>query len=201
MKLYHSPTSPYVRKVRVMLHMGGLAGMVELVPGAGTPLAPNDATLGANPLGKVPCLVADDGESIYDSRVICRYVDQLGGLGLYPAGADQFRVLTLEAAADGILDAGILAVYETRLRPEQVRFQPWIDAQGAKISRTIAVLEAESGFLDGPATAAQVAVGCALGYVDFRFGDLGWRASAPGLAAWYARFAETPEMVATAPKE
>lgn len=201
MKLYHSPTSPYVRKVMVTLALGGMTDAVELIHGAGTPLAPNEGTVSANPLGKVPCLITDGGAAIYDSRVICRYIDHLAGTGLYPSGPEEFRVLTLEATADGILDAGILAVYETRLRPEEIRYQPWVEAQMAKITRAIAALEIEASFFGAPVTAAHIAVGCALGYLDFRFAEMGWRKDAPALAGWYAGFAETPEMAATAPTE
>lgn len=201
MKLYHSGTSPYVRKVMVVLHLGGMADGVELIPGSGTPLAPNEGTMSANPLGKVPCLVTDGGEAIFDSRVITRYLDDLCGTGLYPTGPSLWGVLTREAAADGILDAGILAVYEKRLRPEAIRFPDWVAAQTGKIRRTIAALEDVAEALDGTVTADHIAIACALGYVDFRFADLCWRDDAPRLAAWYQAFSARPEMMATAPKE
>jgi len=203
MRLYHSPTSPFVRKVMLTLKLTGQEGEVELVPGSGTPLEPNEATVGANPLGKIPCLVTDEGETLFDSRVICRYLDwrakgRTGG-GLYPDGAALFPVLAAEALADGIMEAGILAVYEWRLRPEEIRFQPWVDAQVAKVGRGIAALEAAEPVLSGPLNAAKIAAGCALGYVDFRFPDSGWRERHPRLAEWHAGFAETPEMQATVP--
>ncbi|MBK0398625.1 glutathione S-transferase [Limibaculum sp. M0105] len=201
MKLYHSPTSPYVRKAMVILHLGGIAGRVELVAGGGTPLAPNAGTVSANPLGKVPCLITDAGEAIFDSRVICRYLDHVAGTGLYPADDSIWGVLTREALADGILDAGILAVYEKRLRPEEIRMPAWVEAQTVKMRRAIETLEHGFAALSGPVRADHIAIGCALGYVDFRFGDLGWRAGAPKLAAWYEAFAATPAMSETAPKE
>ena len=201
MKLYHSGTSPYVRKVMAILHLGNMTDRVELIAGSGNPLAPNPRTVGANPLGKVPCLVTDAGQALFDSRVICRYLDDLGGLGLYPTDGTLWGCLTREALADGIVDAGILAIYEGRLRPETIRFQPWVDGQLDKIRRAIAVLEGEAGLLVGPPRIDQIAIGAALGHVDFRFGDLGWRDAAPKLAAWYETFAATPAMAATAPKE
>ncbi len=199
MKLYHSPTSPYVRKVMVTLDLTGQLGEVELIPGSGTPLAPNAATIGANPLGKIPCLIGDGGAAIYDSRVICRYLDHRARAGLYPAGDALFPVLTAEALADGIIDAVLLNAYEWRLRPEEIRYQPWVDGQTATVERALAALEQTDLVLSGPINAARIAAGCALGYVDFRLADLGWRDRYPTLAAWYAEFAETPTMKATVP--
>ena len=201
MKLYHSETSPYVRKVMVVLHLTGQLDRVELEPGSGTPLEPNAATAAANPLGKVPCLVTDAGEALFDSRVITRYLDHLGQGGLYPSGDALFRVLTLEALADGILDAALLVVYEGRLRPEELRFAPWVEGQTAKVRRSIETLEPRvADDLSGRPTMAHVAIACALGYVDFRLPHLGWRDTDPSLAAWYHDFAATPAMQATAPK-
>jgi len=203
LKLYHSPTSPYVRKVMVTLDLTGQLGDVELIPGSGTPLAPNDATIAHNPLGKIPCLIDDAGAAIFDSRVICRYLDHRANsgakAGLYPEGDALFPVLTAEALADGIIDAVLLTAYEWRLRPEEIRFQPWVDGQTAKVERALAVLERSELVLSGPLTAARIAAGCALGYVDFRLPGLGWRERCPALAIWYGEFAETPAMKATAP--
>ena len=122
MRLFHSPTSPYVRKVMVLLHESGLLDQVELVTGSGTPLDPGAAPLDANPLGKVPALEREDGPALFDSRVICRYLDDRAKAGLYPTGAALWDTLVLEAAADGILDAALLMVYESRLRPEPLSF-------------------------------------------------------------------------------
>ena len=199
MKLFHSGTSPYVRKVMLVLHHTRQLDRVELVPGSGTPLEPNAATIKANPLGKVPCLVTDDGQTIYDSRVICRYLDDRTKSGLYPAGDALFPMLTAEALADGIIDAVLLTAYEWRLRPEDKRYQPWVDGQVAKVERGLAVMETNELVLEGALNAAKIAAGAALGYVDMRQGGLGWRDRCPKLAAWYAKFAETPEMKATAP--
>jgi len=201
MILYHSPTSPYVRKVMVTLHLTGQLDAVELVAGSGTPLDPNESTLSSNPLGKIPCLVVD-GVAMFDSRVICRYLDARArggkGAGLYPQGAAQFPAITAEALADGILDAGLLATYEWRLRPETVRFQPWVDSQVGKIDRGLQTLNRLDAVLKGPTTIAKVAAGCAAAYIDFRFPDLNWRDRCHKLADWYAEFAETPAMRATA---
>ena len=184
MKLFHSGTSPYVRKVMLVLHHTRQLDKVELVPGSGTPLEPNAETIKANPLGKVPCLITEDGQAIYDSRVICRYLDHRVKAGLYPEGDALFPVLT---------------AYEWRLRPEDKRYQPWVDGQVAKVERGLKVMETNPLILEGALNAAKIAAGAALGYVDMRQGDLGWRDKCPKLAAWYAKFSETPEMKATMP--
>lgn len=202
MKLFYSPTSPYVRKVMMVLEMAGMTGQVELVPGGGTPLNPNEATVGSNPLGKVPALVTDDGTVLFDSRVITRYLDHVAATGLYPSGDALFPVLTIEALTDGVLDAALLVVYEGRLRPEEKRHQPWTDAQRSKVVRGIAALEAYvDDVLLGATTAAHLSAAATLGYLDFRFPDLGWRDTAPKLADWYTDFSQKPYMRATEPHD
>lgn len=204
MRLYYSPTSPYVRKVMVLLHETGQLAGVTLVPGSGSPVDPGTAPLEANPLGKVPALERPDGPALYDSRVICRYLDACArdgaGAGLYPEGARIWDTLTVEATGDGILDAALLMVYEGRLRPEEMRFAPWVEGQWAKVDRALDALETRwMPHLEGPLDAGQIAVGCALGYLDFRHGARGWRAGRPALAAWFDAFAARASMVATQP--
>ena len=200
MRLYFSPTSPYVRKVMVLLHETGQMDAVELVTGSGSPVDPGTAPLEANPLGKVPALERPDGPALYDSRVICQYLDMRAKAGLYPEGARRWETLTVEATGDGILDAALLMVYEGRLRPEELRFAPWVEGQWAKVDRALDALETRwMAHLQGPLEAGQIAVACALGYLDFRHGARGWRSGRPHLAAWYAGFAERPSMQATIP--
>jgi glutathione S-transferase len=200
MRLYFSPTSPYVRKVVVLLHETGQFGEVELVRAAGTPLDSGSAPVEANPLGKVPALERADGPVLYDSRVICRYLDDRAGAGLYPEGERLWDTLTVEATGDGILDAALLMVYEGRLRPEEMRFAPWVEGQWAKVERALDVLETRwTQHLEGPLDAGQIAVGCALGYLDLRHDVRGWRNGRARLAAWYAGFAARPSMRATVP--
>jgi glutathione S-transferase len=198
--LLYSPTSPYVRKVDVLLREADLRDRVADVPGSGTPLEPNAETLLSNPLGKIPALIRDDGPTLYDSRVICRYLDTtLAGGRFYPEGR-LWEVLTLEATADGILDAALLMVYEARMRPDDKRHDPWVEGQWAKIARSLDAIEARwLSHLEGPVTMAQIAVACALGYVDFRHAARDWRAGRPGLAAWFAAFEDRPSMQATIP--
>jgi glutathione S-transferase len=199
MRLYHSPASPYVRKVMVVLHETGLVDQVEIVPAAGTPVAAGTMPLARNPLGKIPTLERPEGPALYDSRVICRYLAEKAGGALYPP-ARVWETLTLEATADGILEAALLLVYETRFRSETERSAAWQDGQWDKIARALDALEARwMAHLAGPLDAGLIAVGCALGYLDLRHADRGWREGHPALAAWEARFAERPSMKATVP--
>jgi glutathione S-transferase len=199
MQLISSPASPFVRKVRVLLHETGLATQVEELPVATTALATAPEAMAANPLGKIPALLRADGPAIYDSRVICRYLDAKAGAALYPE-ARLWEVLTLEATADGIMESGVLMAYETRLRPEGARSEPWVEAQWAKIARALDALEDRwMSHLAGPLDMAQIAVACALGYLDFRHDARGWRNGHPALAAWYEGFAARDSMAQTVP--
>lgn len=201
MRLYHSPTTPYGRKVMVLLLETGQAADVEVVTAGGTPLDPGNQPLGANPLGKIPALELDDGSSLYDSRVICRYFDDRAKAGLYPEPPRLWRTLTLEATADGILEAALLMVYESRLRPEEIRFAPWVEGQWTKIARTLDALESSwQDHLSGSLDMGQIALACALSYLDFRHGARNWRTGHPGLAAWHALFAARDSMKTTEPQ-
>ncbi len=152
-----------------------------------------------NPLGKIPALVRDDGPAIYDSRVICRYLNHRFGTAFYP-DRRVWEVLTLEATADGIMDAAILMVYEARCRPEEIRFPDWVEAQWTKIARALDAISARwMSHLNGPVDMGQIAVGCALGYLDFRHGDRDWRTGHEALAGWYAAFSGRDSMAATVP--
>ena len=200
MRLYHSHTSPYARKVVVLLHETGQIGDVEIAPATGTPIDSGSMPLALNPLGKIPALERDDGPALYDSRVICRFLDDRVGGRLYPKGPRLWDTLTLEATADGIVDAAILMVYEWRLRPEDKRMPDWVEGQWGKIARALDALDQRwLSHLNGPLDMGQIAVGAALGYLDFRHDDRGWRNARPGLAAWDDAFAARPSMVATQP--
>ncbi len=199
MKLIHSGTSPFVRKVSVLLLETGLENHVEKETVAITPMNPGDVVPSANPLGKVPCLIKDNGDSVFDSRVITRYLDTLhDGAKLYPEDESLWRILTLEAMADGMVDAAILMAYEHRLRTEEQKSPEWVEAQWLKVSRALAHLDGQVAALE-LLSMASIAVGAALGYIDFRHGERNWRDIAPKLAAWEAEFAERPSMQATKP--
>ncbi len=202
MKLFHSPTSPFVRKVKVLLIESGHLDDVELVAASGTPLDPATMPVAHNPLGKIPTLIRDDGRDLFDSRVICRYLDHRFDTGLYPAPPRLWDSTTLEALADGICDAAILMVYEARLRPEDCRHDPWVQGQWAKIVRALDSLEGGwADHLDGPLCMGQIALGCALSYLDFRHDERNWRANRPLLAEWESRIKARDSMKATVPVE
>jgi glutathione S-transferase len=199
MRLYYSPTSPYVRKVTVLIQEAGIDG-VERVAAAGTPTDPGTMPIDRNPLGKVPALDRPDGATLYDSPVICRYLDALSGAGFYPPAPRLWETLTLEATADGMLDAALLMVYEARIRPEDKRYDPWVEAQWAKVDRALDAVESRwMPHLTGPMDVAHIAMGCALGYLDFRLDARNWRQDRPHLAAWDAVFSQRPSMLATRP--
>ncbi len=202
MKLYYSQTSPYARKVRLAADHLGLTDRITLVPATTTPVAEDADLARLAPLGKIPVLVLEGGEALFDSRVILEYLDHIGGGGLMPPAdhPDHWRALRLQATADGLLDAALLVRYELALRPRDRLWQDWIDGQTRKIERALASLEGEAADLAASAVLGQIATACALGYLDFRFPDNGWRARYPGLAAFYAAFAERPAMAWTAPE-
>ena len=200
MKLRYSPTSPYVRKVSVTAIELGLAERIERVP---TDTQDRESGIAEhNPLGKVPALILDDGGVLYDSPVICEYLDSRhDGPPMFPAeGPARWTALRQQALGDGILDAAILRMLELVRRPEKLRWQGWIDHQTAKVTRAVAQFEAEAEALEGPLTIGRITAGCALGYLDFRAPELDWRAGRPKLAAWYQDFAERPAMRETVPK-
>lgn len=202
MKLYHAPASPFVRKVMIALHEADMLDSVELVPVTISPVAPGDQVPAHNPLGKIPCLVRPNGASLYDSRVITRYLASLAPKAkLYPEGEALWDALTLEATADGIMEAAVLMTYERRIRPEDMVYDPWLDAQWQKIDRSLKVLEDRwMPHLNGPVSLPVLAVAAALGYVDLRHEDRNWRAAHPVLAAWEANIAARASLVATIPK-
>lgn len=201
MQLVGSPASPFVRKVRVMLIETGQDDEVDFVETATSAITPSAEVAAANPLRKIPALIRPDGCTLYDSRVITRFLDTRAGAGLYKDNR-LWEVLTLEATADGILDAAVLMVYEGRVRPESMQHEGWIEAQWGKVAAALDALEARwMSHLRGPFDAGQIAVGCALGYLDFRHDAREWRKGRGALDDWYAAFSERPSMIATPPKD
>jgi glutathione S-transferase len=199
MQLIASPLSPFVRKVRVLLIEADLEAQVEVVNVTTTPLDTDAQAAAANPLGKIPALIREGGVTLHDSRVITRYLDTLAGGGFYPP-ARLWEVLTLEATAEGVMDAALMMAYEGRFRPEDKQHAPWVDAQWAKIARALDAIEARwMSHLAGPLDMSHIATGCALGYLDLRHDARGWRKGRPALDAWYAEFSQRDSMTRTAP--
>ncbi len=196
MKLYYSPTSPYVRIVRVAALEKGVDGRIELIDAR----AEGNDTEDKNPLNKVPTLITDDGETLIESRLICRYLDSLGaGPELYPREASARRpVLQFEALIHGVLDATVLRRMETR-REDGSQSAWWDQRQKRKIALGLDRLEAEFEAITGAPTIAPIALGCALSFLDRVLADTDWRADHPRLKAWYESYKDTPSMAATAP--
>ncbi len=200
MQLIYAAASPFARKVRVLAAETGLLDRIELLDTAVLPTTLNERVNALNPLGKIPVLVTDADEVLYDSRVICEYLDTLhAGAKLLPSGAARWQVLRLVALADGLMDAALLARYERAARPAELQWSAWLDGQLGKVQRSLAELERQVERLQGPLDLGQIGVACALGYLDFRFADLDWRAAHPGLAAFQQTFAQRASMQASAP--
>jgi glutathione S-transferase len=202
MKLFYSQTSPYARKVRLAGEHLGLTKRIELVPATTTPVAEDAGLARAAPLGKIPALVLEDGATLFDSRVILEYLDHLAGGGLLPPPADpeRWRSLRIQATADGILDAALLMRYEVALRPDKFLWRDWLEGQNRKVVRALATLESEASRLEEGAAVNAITVACALGYLDFRFPEMGWRDRSPGLAAFFTTYSDRPEMGWTDPR-
>lgn len=185
--LRSSAASPFGRKVKIVARVLDLWDRIEVVP-ADTLNPDPDLTI-QNPLGKIPVLVLEDGTSLYDSRVIVDYLDYLaGGEKVVPPAPARFDALVTQALADGIMDAGILRVYETRFRPADKHVQPWLDRQTEKMERGLNTLAERLPDIRPCPDIGAITTACALGYMDFRFA--GWRRSHPRLSDWVDRFAE-----------
>lgn len=201
MKFYWSPTSPFVRKVSVTARELGLFDRLTVIPTRVDPTAPDTAYAAINPYMKVPSLVTDDGLTLFGSSVICQYLDTLhDGPPLVPhAGRARWETLRLEAIADGLLEAAVLVRSETLFRPPERRHAPWLDGQVAKVSHGLALLESWAPRVDTPLTLGHLAVGCALGWLEFRqpVGDP--RPACPALFAWYDRLRVRPSFTASMP--
>lgn len=201
MKLFYSGASPYVRKCMVVAYEVGLAARIEHLAAAAHPVNRDQNIVRNNPLGKVPTLIADDGTVLYDSRVICEYLDDLGGGKLFPkTGAQRWQVLTEQSLGDGILDAALLARYEGAMRPEALRWADWTAGQLDKIQCGLAAIDATADTLADRVDIGTITLACVLGYLDLRFADLAWRVKYTRAAAWFERFNARAAMQATLPR-
>jgi glutathione S-transferase len=196
MKLAYSPNSPYVRKCVVLAIQRGIEKQMELWTVGTT----DPALLKVNPLSKVPTLVLDDGTALYDSPVICEYLDSVGdGPKMFPpVGPARWKALRQEALGDGILDATQPRRREIALPQDEGR-QSYIALQQGKVKAALAVLEAEADRLGMLTTIGEITIACALGYMDFRYPNEPWRPGHPKLEAWYAKVAAMPAMTRTVP--
>jgi len=200
MQLHHSPTSPFVRKVVVTALLTKTFDDIQMVPAALTPLTPSADVQRVNPLGKIPTLVLDDGTTLFDSPVICEYLDTLGkGARLVPpAGPERWEVLRLNALADGLLEAAFAWRLEI-MRPEDRQYEPWIAVQKIRVDNSLKALDAEAEKSLRTLSLGSVAAGCALGWFDLRLPKFDWRSGHARLASWYQAFSAEWFMQQTKP--
>lgn len=199
MKLHWSPKSPYVRKVMMVAHETRQVDKLELVRSVAAMLKPNERLMLDNPLSKIPTLVRDDGSTLFDSVVICEYLDSLVQGGLFPQGEAKWQALRWHALGDGLLDASILWRNE-RERSDVSRSDVLIAAFELKAQACLALLDGEANDLQAaPFSIGHITLACALGYLDFRFEAFGWRARAPRLAEWFSGIQARPSYQATEP--
>lgn len=202
MKLHHNPASPFVRMVTATAREAGVADQIEEVStGVFVPVTAHAGVVAASPLGKIPTLVLDDGLALYDSRVICDYLLSLAPQsGLLPAeGPEKWKCLTLQALAQGFADAAVNLRYEMGMRPAEMQWAAWIDAQRQRIERSLDALEHDRLAELANVTLGSIAVAVCLGYLDFRYPDMDWREGRPGITEFYAGFSQRPSMTETEP--
>lgn len=199
MKLYHSALSPFVRKIAILAAELGLTDRMELIPSKGSPMLRDPAFRQMNPAGQIPTLETDDGETLFDSPVICEYLDHLAGGDLIGKGAERWRNLRDQAVGDSLCEAALLVRYELGLRPAERQWEDWRQAWSNKIPDALAWIEARPGHFDGRRDIGPISVFCALAFIDNRLPEVAWRSDFPGVALWYDAYAARPIAAATNP--
>jgi glutathione S-transferase len=200
MRLWHNPASPFARKVRIVARESGSLPRIEEIAVAVSPVNPNVDLAARNPLIKIPALETDNGKVLYDSSVICEYLDSLStGAHVVPSDAARWDALRLQSLCDGILDAAVLVRYETFIRPEQYRWNDWVKGQFTKIRNGLDALASEVPAWGESFGIGQIGAACVLGYLDFRFADENWRTPRPQLTKWYESVKSRPSVAATMP--
>jgi glutathione S-transferase len=199
MRLWQVPASPFARKVRIVVRETGLQSRVEEISAPVSPVSPNADLAAQNPLVKIPALQTDDGRVLYDSSVISEYLDTLhSGTKLVPDGAAKWDALRLQSLCDGILDAAVLCRYELAVRPEQYRWNDWVNGQFTKIRNGLDALAQEAPAWGTSFGIGQIGAACVCGYLDFRFAGEPWRSRAV-LASWYESVRQRASFMATTP--
>lgn len=201
MRLWFNPASPFARKVRIVAREAGLAEKIEELSIPVSPVKPHAELALENPLVKIPALTTPDLGTLYDSAVICEYLDSLHrGTPLFPkAGPQRWRALRLQALGDGILEAAVLVRYENAWRPQALQWSDWIAGQLGKVRGGLSALEREAAGWDDSFAIGQITAASVLGYLDFRFPQEAWRGSCPALALWYESIVRRPSVKATVP--
>ena len=201
MKLVYSPPSPFVRKVTTLIYHANLNDRIELINVKTTALSVAEEARSANPLGKIPVMILEDGKAIFDSRVITRYLDDFAGSNLYPQDKI-YDILTLEALADGIMESAVSITYESKLRPQNEQSPSWMEAQWSKVLHAIKALDdGQFQAMDSEMNMGQIAVACALGYLDFRHDARQWRSEHSNLASWNDKMMKLPALIKTIPTD
>ena len=197
MKILFSPFSPYVRKCLVTAMELGLDSGITLLPSNAHPVNRDQNIVAVNPLGKVPTFFTDDGLVLYDSRVICEYLNHLGKGELFPHhGRERWTSLTLQSLGDGMLDAALLARYEEVARPEAIKWAEWRAAQLDKIESSLQALNHSPESLANRVDIGTITIACSLWYLDLRFSEMKWRERYPKVADWYAAYSQRPSTLA-----
>lgn len=201
LKLFFTPASPYTRKVTSVAIVTGLADRIERIAAVPHPIDRDAAVVASNPLGKVPTLVTADGLTLFDSRVIVEYLDahSVGARVLPVDPVARWRALTLQALADGILDAALLARYELTARPEDLRWSLWVERQFDKVNSALDQLSAQPAQLGLQFDIGTISIASALGYLDLRFSDFDWRNGRVALSDWFSAYGQNDFFLATAP--
>ena len=201
MKLHFSGASPFVRKVMICAIELGLNGRIDKLAAAAHPVNRDGSIIANNPLGQVPTLVTDDGNILYDSRVICEYLDGLAGGSLFPkAGPARLLALVEQSLADGLLDAAILVRYERVARPETLKWEAWENGQLDKIRCALDKMQSSAPGFASRLDIGTITTACALGYLDFRYPELAWRQGRDALATWFEAISKRPSLQATVPQ-
>jgi len=201
MKLWYSPASPFVRKVLVMAHETGLIEKLELNLVASTAIQPDPELSKVNPLTKIPTLELEDGSTIFDSTVICEYLDTLhDGQKMIPDDETRWNTLVTQSIGNGIMEAAVGVRYEQALRPQEHQWDVWMNGQFAKIDKALDVLETWRGARIQDMHIGSITVACALAYLDFRHGDRDWREGRPVLTQMLETFSRRTSMLQTRPE-
>ena len=201
MKLVYSPPSPFVRKVTTLIYHANLNDRIELINVKTTALSVAEEARAANPLGKIPIMILEDGNAIFDSRVITRYLNDFAGSNLYPQD-NIYDILTLEALADGIMESAVSITYESKLRPQNEQSPSWMEAQWSKVLHAVKALDdGEFKAMNSGMNMGQIAVACALGYLDFRHDARQWRSGHSNLASWNDKMMKLPALIKTIPTD
>ena len=200
MKIFYSALSPFARKCMLVAEELNLSDKIEKLASAANPVNRDQNILKHNPLAQVPTFFTDDGEVLFDSKVICEYLNEQGGGNLFGSGPQRWKILTEHAAADGVMAAAILVRYEKLMRPAELQWSEWTAGQMDKISTGLQYFEDRVDTLAERVDIATLTLGAALGYIDVRIADYDWRSNFPGLRDWFALFSERDSMKKTVPK-